>query len=160
MNRIIGIDPGLVSTGWGIIEAQQGHLKFVACGTINPKASLGLSERLLELHRQLHAIIVQHSPTHAALEETFTTANGASTLKLGQARGALLVTLASNGLAVGEYGAKTVKKALVGNGGADKHQVSQMVGVLLPAARDALAATKHDAADALAIAITHASYLK
>ena len=160
MNRIIGIDPGLVSTGWGIIDAQQGNLKFVACGTINPKTTLGLSERLLELHRQLHAIIAQHNPTHAALEETFTTANGASTLKLGQARGALLVTLAANGLAVGEYAAKVVKKALVGNGNAEKHQMIQMVGVLLPASREALAATKHDAADALAIAICHANSVR
>jgi crossover junction endodeoxyribonuclease RuvC len=160
MPRIIGIDPGLVSTGWGIVDAQSGNLKFVACGTINPKSSLGLSERLLALHHELNAIIAQHQPNAAALEETFTTANGASTLKLGQARGALLVTLAANGLAVGEYAAKVVKKALVGNGNADKHQVSQMVGVLLPAGRDALAACKHDAADALAIAITHANYCK
>lgn len=158
MRRIIGIDPGLVSTGWGIIDAAQGNLKFVACGTINPKASLGLAERLLTLHHDLNAIIAQHRPHAAALEETFTTANGASTLKLGQARGALLVTLASNQLTVGEYSAKTVKKALVGTGSADKHQVSQMVGVLLPASRDALAATKHDAADALAIAICHANH--
>ncbi len=160
MPRIIGVDPGLVSTGWGIIDAAQGNLKFIACGTINPKATLGLSERLLELHRALHAIVAQHNPTHAALEETFTTANGASTLKLGQARGALLVTLAANGLPVGEYSAKTVKKSLVGNGNAEKQQMIQMVGVLLPSSREALAASKHDAADALAIAITHASYLR
>ncbi len=158
MPRIIGIDPGLVSTGWGIIDAQNGQLKFVACGTINPSAKLGLAERLLQLHHELSAILAQHQPTHGALEETFTTANGASTLKLGQARGALLVTLAAAGLPVGEYAAKVVKKALVGNGNADKHQVSQMVGVLLPASREPLAACKHDAADALAIAITHGNY--
>ncbi len=160
MPRIIGIDPGLVSTGWGIIDSHSGNLKFVACGTINPSAKLGLAERLLQLHRDLTAVIAQHQPTLGALEETFATANGASTLKLGQARGALLVTLAACGLPVGEYAATVVKKALVGNGRADKHQVSQMVGVLLPAARDPLTACKHDAADALAIAITHASHTR
>ena len=160
MPRIIGIDPGLVSTGWGIIDAQAGNLKFVACGTINPSPKLGLAERLLQLHHDLASIIALHQPTLGALEETFTTANGASTLKLGQARGALLVTMAAAGLPVGEYAAKVVKKALVGNGNADKHQVSQMVSVLLPSARDALVATKHDAADALAIAITHANHTR
>lgn len=158
MPRVIGIDPGLVSTGWGIIDAQAGNLKFIACGTINPKATLGLAERLLQLHRDLTEIIAQHKPTLGALEETFSTANGASTLKLGQARGALLVTLAASGLPVGEYSAKVVKKAVVGTGSADKHQVSQMVGVLLPASREPLAACKHDAADALAIAICHANH--
>lgn len=156
--RIIGVDPGLVSTGWGIIDAQQGALSFVACGTINPNAKLGLAERLLALHHALNGIITQYQPFHGALEETFSTANGASTLKLGQARGALLVTLASHGMPVGEYAAKVVKKALVGTGSADKHQVSQMVGVLLPAARASLAACKHDAADALALAICHANH--
>lgn len=160
MPRIIGIDPGLVSTGWGIIEMQAGRLSFVACGTINPSAKLGLAERLLTLHRELNAIITQHQPQAAALEETFATANGASTLKLGQARGALLVTLAACGLEVGEYSAKVVKKAVVGSGGADKHQVSQMVGVLLPPSREPLAACKHDAADALAIAICHGNHLR
>ena len=160
MKRILGIDPGLVSTGWGIIDAQAGNLKFVACGTINPNAKLGLAERLLQLHHDLTAVMAQHRPTHAALEETFATANGASTLKLGQARGALLVTLAAGGLPVGEYAAKVVKKALVGTGSADKHQVSQMVGVLLPASREPLTACKHDAADALAIAICHANHLR
>lgn len=160
MPRIIGIDPGLVSTGWGIIDAQAGNLRFVACGTINPSTKLGLAERLLALHHALNGVVAQYQPTHGALEETFTTANGASTLKLGQARGALLVTLASHGLPIGEYAAKVVKKALVGTGAADKHQVSQMVGVLLPSSREALAACKHDAADALALAICHANFCK
>ena len=160
MPRILGIDPGLVSTGWGIVDAQSGNLKFVACGTINPSAKLGLAERLLQLHHDLTALIQLHRPDAAALEETFATANGASTLKLGQARGALLVTLAAGGLKVGEYSAKVVKKAVVGTGNADKHQVSQMVGVLLPPSREPLAACKHDAADALAIAICHANHLR
>ncbi|MDX2095702.1 MAG: crossover junction endodeoxyribonuclease RuvC [Alphaproteobacteria bacterium] len=156
--RIIGIDPGLVSTGWGIIECRGSALTFVDCGTIAPDAKAALSERLLALHRDLSRIIALYAPTTAAIEETFVTANGASTLKLGQARGALIVTLAAQGLPVAEYAARTVKKALVGTGAADKNQVSRMVGVLLPAAREALAACKHDAADALAIAITHAHH--
>lgn len=158
--RIIGVDPGLVSAGWGVIELQATTLRFIACGTINPKKDLALSERLLSLHRELAAIIAQHQPDRAALEETFVTANGASTLKLGQARGALLVTLAAAGLPVAEFSAKVVKKALVGTGTADKHQVSQMVGVLMPTAREALVACRHDAADALALAVTAANSVR
>jgi crossover junction endodeoxyribonuclease RuvC len=159
-SRIIGVDPGLVSTGWGIIDANAGQLKFVACGTINPKPSLELAERLLQLHRDLTAIIGEHRPTLSALEETFVTANGQSTLKLGQARGVLLVTLSAASLPVSEYAARVVKKAVVGTGKAEKEQVSQMVAMLLPSSRDALAKCKHDAADALAIAICHANHAK
>ena len=158
--RIIGVDPGLVSTGWGVIELRGTSLSFLGCGTISPKKDLALSERLLTLHRELTAIIEQHQPTHSALEETFVTANGSSTLKLGQARGALLVTLAAAGLPVAEYSAKVVKKAIVGTGTADKHQVGQMVGVLLPASREPLKACKHDAADALALAICAANSVR
>lgn len=154
--RIIGIDPGLVSTGWGIIESKGSSLTFVDCGTIAPNAKLPLSERLATLHHDLNRIIELYKPTSAAIEETFVTANGSSTLKLGQARGALIVTLAAKNLSVAEYATRLVKKAIVGTGTADKNQVSQMVGVLLPASREALKACKHDAADALAIAITHA----
>lgn len=159
-HRIIGIDPGLVSTGWGIIDSQGTSLKFVACGTISPPAKAPLSERLAYLHRELNAILQTHQPDTAAIEETFVTANGASTLKLGQARGALIVTLAATGLAVEEYATRFIKKAVVGTGGADKNQIGQMVGVLLPAAREALAKSKHDAADALAVAITHAHHTR
>ena len=157
MTRIIGIDPGLVSSGWGIIESEGSSLRFVACGTIAPNTKLSLSERLLFLHRALNDILRTHQPQAAAIEETFVTANGASTLKLGQARGALMVTLAAGGLPVAEYATRLVKKAIVGTGTADKNQMAQMVGVLLPAAREALTACKHDAADALAIAICHAN---
>ena len=158
ITRIIGIDPGLVSTGWGIIESSGSALKFVDCGTIAPNPKLDLAERLLVLHCDLTRILTLYQPTMAAIEETFVTANGASTLKLGQARGALIVTLAAGGLPVAEYATRLVKKAITGTGTADKHQVTQMVGVLLPAAREALAACKHDAADALAIAICHAGH--
>jgi len=158
--RIIGIDPGLVSTGWGIIESHGSSLRFIDCGTIAPSSKLSLSERLHALYADLTHIITLYKPSTAAIEETFVTANGASTLKLGQARGALIVTLASHQLAVAEYATRTVKKALVGTGAADKHQVSQMVGVLMPPSREALAACKHDAADALAIAICHAHHVR
>ncbi len=158
--RIIGIDPGLVSTGWGIVESKGSSLSFISCGTIAPKTTLPLSERLLVLHRELTALIEMHQPHYAAIEETFVTANGSSTLKLGQARGALILTLSASGLAVAEYATRTVKKAIVGTGTADKNQMGQMVGVLLPAARTALAANKHDAADALAIAICHAHHCR
>ncbi len=156
--RIIGIDPGLVSTGWGIIESKGSSLSFVDCGTIAPNTKATLSERLLELHRDLLRIIDLYKPTSAAIEETFVTANGASTLKLGQARGVLIVTLSAGGLPVAEYATRVVKKAIVGTGTADKNQMGQMVGVLLPSSREALAACKHDAADALAIAICHAHH--
>ena len=125
-----------------------------------PVSLAALSERLLELHNDLARIITLYKPTSAAIEETFVTQNGASTLKLGQARGALIVTLAANNLPVAEYATRLVKKAIVGTGTADKNQMGQMVGVLLPAARSALAACKHDAADALAIAICHAHQAK
>lgn len=151
--RILGIDPGLVSTGWGIVEQRGSSLSFVGCGVINPGTKLPLSERLLVLHTELTKLIALHAPDRAAIEETFVTANGASTLKLGQARGALIVTLAASGLSVSEYATRTVKKAIVGTGAADKNQVSQMVSVLLPSAREPLTACRHDAADALAIAI-------
>ena len=159
-HRIIGIDPGLVSTGWGIIESNGSNLRFIACGTINPPVKAPLSERLGFLYHELGKLLVTHQPQTSAIEETFVTANGASTLKLGQARGALIVTLAAANLPVAEYAARLVKKAIVGTGTADKHQMSQMVTVLLPAAREMLAACKHDAADALAIAITHAHHNK
>lgn len=158
--RILGVDPGLVSTGWGVIELRGTTLSFLGCGTISPRKDLALSQRLLTLHRELTAIIELYRPTHSALEETFVTANGSSTLKLGQARGALLVTLATADLPVAEYAAKVVKKAIVGTGMADKHQVGQMVGVLLPASREPLKACKHDAADALALAICAANSVR
>ncbi len=158
--RIIGIDPGLVSTGWGIVESKGSSLTFIDCGTIAPNSKAPLSERLHTLYADLTRIIELYKPTTAAIEETFVTANGASTLKLGQARGALIVTLAAKGLPVAEYATRSVKKAIVGTGTADKNQVSQMVGVLMPAARAALADCKHDAADALAIAICHAHHVR
>lgn len=156
--RILGIDPGLVATGWGVIEQRGQAVHFVDCGVITPDAKRTLAQRLGDLHQALQDVIVHYAPQEAAIEETFVTANGASTLKLGQARGALIVTLAAAGLPVSEHAARLVKKSIVGTGSADKHQIAQMVGVLLPAARQALAACRHDAADALAVALCHAHH--
>lgn len=162
VQRIIGIDPGLTHTGWGIIEKSGSSLSFVGCGVVavKAKASDNLAGRLLQLHEGVQAVLREYTPTHAAIEETFATPNGASTLKLGQARGALLLTLAQHGLLAEEYAAKVVKKALTGTGNAEKQQVLHMVGMLLPAARAALEGARHDAADALAIAITHANSVR
>lgn len=157
VTRIIGIDPGLNHTGWGIIEKKGNELKFIACGVISVPAKGSLAHRVLQLSNALGGILAQHQPQHAAIEETFATPNGASTLKLGQARGALLLTLAQGGLEAAEYSALHVKKAVVGNGRAEKQQVAHMVGVLLPASRESMAGQKADASDALAIAICHAN---
>ncbi len=156
--RILGVDPGLNHTGWGVIERQGSSLSFIACGVISSKASDSLAVRLTQLASGLQQIIRAHEPHMAAIEETFVNVNGASTLKLGQARGALLLTLAQSGMDVGEYAPNLIKKAVVGVGKAEKQQVAMMVQMLLPAARDALATQKADASDALAVAICHAHH--
>lgn len=153
--RIIGVDPGLRHTGWGIIELQRGVTKYCACGTISPKTTASLAVRLRHLADELTGVIAQYQPTTAALEETFVTKNGQSTLKLGQARGAILLTLAQADLSIGEYAARLVKKSIVGSGSADKDQILMMVRQLLPGCTPNSA----DAADALAIALTHANHL-
>jgi len=152
--RIIGIDPGLVRCGWGIVEARGNRLGFVACGTITPLANQPLAIRLKTLFEQLSAIIETHRPDEAAVEETFVNTGARSALLLGQARGIVLMTPASKGLTVGEYAANLVKKSVVGSGHADKAQIQMMVRILLPDA-DFKGA---DAADALAIAICHAHH--
>lgn len=151
---ILGIDPGLQRMGWGIIEYKANHLIFIACGTVKTDAKLSLAERLVMLHEGVAHLIEHYKPTNAAIEETFVNVNGASTLKLGQARGAILLSLALGGLIPGEYSANLVKKSITGNGHAAKEQVTHMVNLLLPGA-----CTKEpDAADALAIAICHAHH--
>lgn len=156
--RIIGVDPGLNTTGWGVIEQRGSALSFIACGTITSKTTDALSARLFALAQGLRAVLLDHRPHGAAIEETFVNVSGSSTLKLGQARGALLLTLADAGLPVGEYAPTLIKKAVVGVGRAEKPQVAMMVQMLLPAAREALAAHKADASDALAVAICHAHH--
>jgi crossover junction endodeoxyribonuclease RuvC len=154
MVRIIGIDPGLRRCGWGVIESEGNRLRHVACGTIAPRVTGSLAERLAELHAGLRQVIELYRPDEAAVEETFVNAGARSALQLGQARGVALMTPASMGLAVGEYAANLVKKSVVGTGHAEKTQVQTMIRILLPTA-DFNGA---DAADALAIAICHAHH--
>jgi len=150
--RILGLDPGLRRTGWGVIELAGSRLRFVGCGVIAPKETQPFAERLLYLFEEITLVIAEHAPHEAAVEETFMTANGQSTLRLGHARAAAMIAPARAGLPVAEYAAKVVKKAVVGTGGADKDQVAFMIARLLPTAGSPTA----DAADALAVAIAHA----
>lgn len=152
--RIIGIDPGLQRTGWGVIDSVGNRLSFVACGTVTSTASDELAGRLVELHDGLAAVVAAHAPDEAAVEHTFVNTNPTSTLKLGQARGVALLVPARAGLSVAEYAPNAVKKAIVGAGHADKDQIQHMVRILLPKAVWKGA----DAADALAIAICHAHH--
>ena len=152
---IIGLDPGLACTGWGVIAAEGNRLTHVANGQVRTDPKQALAARLVRLEEELGLVIDAHAPAEAAVEEVFLNENPQSTLKLGQARGVVLFALARRGLAVGEYAPRLVKKAVVGTGAADKVQVHAMVQRLLPSARIAGA----DAADALAVAITHAHHL-
>ena len=150
--RILGLDPGLRRTGWGVVACEGARLTHVAHGVIAPEAALPFAERLRVLFDEITAVIAQHSPDEAAVEETFVNNNAASALKLGHARAMALVCPALAGLPVAEYAATVVKKAVVGTGGADKAQVGWMIARLLPTAGK----TTADAADALAVAIAHA----
>jgi len=152
---ILGLDPGLGTTGWGLIRAEGNRLSHVANGQIKTDSKELLPKRLSHLASQLDALIIDNAPATAAVEEVFVNKNPQSTLKLGQARGVVLLCAARNGLDVGEYAARLVKKAVVGNGNADKVQVHAMIMHLLPGA----AVAGPDAADALAVAITHAHHL-
>ncbi|MBY0406193.1 MAG: crossover junction endodeoxyribonuclease RuvC [Rickettsiales bacterium] len=156
MTVILGVDPGLQRTGWGILRANVNQLSFIACGVIRSAADMPLSERIQQLHDGLKEAIGMHSPEEAAVEETFVNKSGSSTLKLGQARGGILLTLSLNHLPVYEYSATLVKKSVVGNGHADKAQVGMMVQTLLPACKAKGVIQAADAADALAVAICHA----
>ena len=155
MPRILGLDPGLGTTGWGLIEADGNRLRHIANGQITTKTSAQLPQRLASLGEQLEALIAEHHPDSAAVEEVFVNQNPQSTLKLGQARGVVIMIAARAGIGVGEYAARLVKKAVVGVGNAEKAQVHAMVARLLPGAKIA----GSDAADALAVAITHAHHL-
>ena len=152
--KILGIDPGLQHMGWGVIEVDGSKLSFIACGTCSPKAKQPLAPRLKNLHDEVQRVCNTYNPDVAAIEETFVSINGASTLKLGNARGAILLSLALEGLDVHEYAARLVKKSITGSGRADKEQMAMMVQTLLPACRNE--PHSFDAMDALAIAITHA----
>ena len=152
--RIIGIDPGLRNMGWGVIDCQGSSLKHVANGVVKSDGKLDLATRLCQLHDQLCEIMEAHKPDEAAVENTFVNKDPAGALKLGQARGIALVVPARFGLSVAEYAPNKVKKTVVGAGHADKNQILHILKILLPNANPQNA----DAADALAIAITHAQY--
>jgi len=153
--KILGLDPGLGTTGWGVIEADGNRLRHIANGQIRTDTAAPLPKRLAALADQLEALIAEQRPDAAAAEEVFVNKNPQSTLKLGQARGVVLMCAARAGIEVGEYSPTLVKKAVVGTGGAEKAQIHAMVSRLLPGAKIA----GPDAADALAVAITHAHHL-
>ena len=149
---IFGLDPGLGTTGWGLIRAEGNRLSHLANGQLKTDAKAPLARRLAHLDAMLATLLADHAPEAAAVEEVFVNANPQSTLKLGQARGVCLLALARAGLPVSEYATRLVKQALVGTGGAEKAQVQAMLKVLLPGVKLAGA----DAADALAVAVAHA----
>lgn len=152
--RLLGVDPGLRFTGWGIVDFDGNRLRHVANGVI--KSGTGdLALRLRRLHDGLQEVLATHAPDSAAIEETFVNRDGQSTLKLGQARGVALLVPALAGIPVCEYAANSVKKSVVGYGHADKAQIGHMIGVLLPGA----IVDSPDAADALAVAICHAHHM-
>ena len=152
--RILGIDPGLRRTGWGVIDVDGNRLIYVGCGSVESRDTLSLSERLLAIHEGLGRVLGDFRPLEAAVENTFVNKDGASTLKLGQARGVAMLAPALFGIAVAEYAPNQIKKTGGGAGHADKNQIRVMLGVLLPKADP----PTPDAADALAIAITHAHH--
>ena len=152
--RILGIDPGLRRTGWGVVESEGNRLTFVGCGSVEPPDDLPLAKRLLAIHDGLAAVLRDFSPAEAAVEQTFVNKDGVATLKLGQARGIAMLVPASFGISVSEYAPNQVKKTVVGAGHADKNQIAVMLKILLPKAEP----KSPDAADALAIAITHAHH--
>jgi crossover junction endodeoxyribonuclease RuvC len=152
--RVLGLDPGLRHTGWGVIDVAGNRLSYVADGVAHAPTDLPLAERLVALFRQVIDVLERFRPDEAAVEETFVNKNAASTLKLGVARGVVLLAPAERGLPVAEYSANLVKKSVVGAGHADKAQVQMMVRRLLPGC----AIATPDAADALAVAICHAHH--
>lgn len=152
--RVLGLDPGLQRTGWGVIRVDGARLSHVANGAVSTRADLSLAERLRQLHEGLAAVLDQWQPECAAVEQTFVNKNPESALKLGQARGVVLLAPALLGLSVAEYAPNQVKKSVVGVGHADKGQIHAMVSRLLPG----IVIHGADAADALAVAITHAHH--
>lgn len=150
--RIIGIDPGLRHTGWGVIEIEGSRLSYIACGAVEPSPTADLADRLAAIHEGLRIVIADHAPHEAAVEETFVNKDARATLKLGAARGIAMLVPAQAGLKVAEYAPNQVKKSVVGSGHAEKAQIRLMVKVLLPKAEF----RTDDMADALAIAICHA----
>ena len=149
--RLLGLDPGLRHTGWGIINTKNDNISWVASGNVSPKNSLSISERLKRIHNELNEIINKFKPSAAAVEEVFVNMNGQSTLKLGMARGAAITSCSINNLQVYEYAPTRVKQSLTGSGRAEKDQVKSMVKLLLPGC----IIQSEDESDALAVAICH-----
>jgi crossover junction endodeoxyribonuclease RuvC len=156
MERVIGIDPGSRVTGYGVLDAGPGYLKFIACGTVRTNQKASFAHRLNEIFDGINEVIQLHGPVVAAVEEVFLATNPRSALKLGHARGAAVVAAMQNGLAVHDYSARAVKQAVAGYGQAEKRQVQHMVRVLLSLS----ASPSADAADALAVAICHANQFR
>ena len=152
--RILGIDPGLRRTGWGIVEIEGNRLSFLGCGRVETDDKQALASRLATIHAGLARVIAQFLPQEAAAEATFVNKDASATLKLGQARGIAMLVPAIAGLPVAEYAPNLVKKTIVGAGHCEKAQIRMMIGVLLPKADP----QSHDAADALAIAVCHAHH--
>jgi crossover junction endodeoxyribonuclease RuvC len=152
--RILGIDPGLRRTGWGVVETDGNRLVYIACGSVETDDRRAVAERLVTIHRGLVRVIEAFAPDEAAVEATFVNRDATATLKLGQARGIALLVPAHAGIPVAEYAPNLVKKTIVGAGHGEKRQIRMMIGVLLPKADP----QSEDAADALAIAVTHAHH--
>ena len=152
--RLIGLDPGLRNTGWGIVDVDGNRLTYVADGTVSPNANQDLARRLRDLHEGLAQVLADFDPDEAAVEETFVNKNPGTTLRLGEARGVVVLAPALAGLPVAEYSANRIKKSIVGAGHAAKEQVQMMVGRILPGCQF----SSPDAADALAVAICHAHF--
>jgi crossover junction endodeoxyribonuclease RuvC len=149
--RLLGLDPGLRHTGWGIINSKDNKISWVASGNISPKISLSLSERLKEIHQGLNSIVKKYNPSIAAIEEVFVNMNGQSTLKLGMARGTAITACSINEMSVYEYAPTRVKQSVTGSGRSKKNQVASMVNILLPGCE----IKSEDESDALAVAICH-----
>ena len=152
--RIIGLDPGLRNTGWGVVESEGSRLSYIAYGAVHSDVDAPLAERLLQIHSQLISVLKEFLPDEAAIEETFVNKDARATLKLGQARGAVMLAPAICHIPVSEYAPNVIKKTVVGAGHAEKDQVKHMVKLLLPRAVMKTA----DSVDALAIAICHAHH--
>lgn len=154
MTVIIGIDPGLNNTGWAVIEVRNSAFRLLNSGVVRTNPKDNLPNRLLKIHDELEKILVKYRPDLSAIEETFVNDNYGSSIKLSHARAAAIVTLSRLGVVPTEYAAKVIKKAVVGNGNADKNQVHHMLKVLMPTAQ----ISSNDASDAAAVAICHANY--
>ena len=152
--RLLGLDPGLQNTGWGVIDVTGNRLTHIANGVIRTNGKFAMADRLRQLHEGLQDVLNLYQPDEAAVEETFVNKNPSSTLKLGQARGVVLLAPALAGLPIAEYAANLVKKSVVGVGHADKTQIQMMVSTLLPG----VSFENADAADALAVAICHSHH--